>query len=133
MNKITHLSTTFSPIIIPKFDGLAKPAIRFSHEIDRMENNNLKIKITVFLSLKEFLGTTVFEIVNATSEFKIEINNYLTTEDVFNTFIESFKLFRSSFLQFELSNNMNPINIQPPTFNEMKNFSSDIVAWYYSP
>lgn len=133
MNNINYITTTFSPIVIPKFEGLAAPKIRVTHEIDRLNAKSLNISITVFLTLNEIGGNLKFEIFNALSKYHIDIISELSVDDLFYIWSQSANYLTKEYNRFEISKNMRPTNIHVPDKKELNHHLKNIVAWFYSP
>lgn len=133
MNKIEYFGTTFSPITIPKFDGIAAPKLRFTHDIDRLSAKSINISVTVFLTLNEIGGNSKFEIFNATSKFLVDIINELTVDDLFYIWTQSANYLTKEYNRFEISQNLRPITIHIPNKQELTPYLTNIIAWFYSP
>ena len=133
MNKATYISTSFSPLIPPRFNGIAEPKIKYKHDIKRLPNSTLKIEITVYFSIKEFTTSKIFDVVNATSVFSIKIEGDLTIEDLYPLFAQAFMQFREGYRIYEIKENHKQIKIQFDSLPIMKEYLSGIVAWFYSP
>jgi len=131
MNVIVKEGQTHSPIYIPPFDGLGSFKLRYEHEEKRATATILKISLTVIISIESLLTSEKFKVMSVNSKYRINVNGFLTVEDLAKIWIECAQTTVDIFNGFEKKQFNEVHKIEVDTIDQLRPHLSTIIDWYY--
>lgn len=133
MNEITHESSTYSPITIPPFDGLAGFKIEYKHKLKKPFPNLLKIELTIVLHLEEeFTGQNKFKIMQAICKHRIKVNDKLTAKELAQIWHSGALYLIDIFNKFEMIKFKQKHEINHSSVDELIPIVAPLVNWFYN-
>jgi hypothetical protein len=133
MITIDELGKAYSLIEIPPFDGLAKPEIKYEHELERLNERKLLVNLKVTIEIHEVMGSRIFKIFFCTYKYRINITKSLVANDLYSVWSKSAKDLIKAFNKFERSKGWTEtqINVGDPDLN--LEVYEGLVSWFYTP
>ena len=132
MNEKTHEGSTYSPIHIPPFDGLAEFAVEYKHKLKKPFPDLLKIELTVNLHLNESMGSKTFKIMNVVCKYRIKVVDKLTVKDLSVIWHDSAAYLVDIFNSFEKKKFGRSSEILYSSPAQLEKVVAPLVNWFYN-
>ena len=131
MITIGQLIKVYSPIQEPPFDGLKSSQIKYAHEMERINEMRLNIRLTVSLEIHEVMGSRIFNVCSCTYQCQVSIADSLTARDLCDVWTKSGEDLIKAYNKFERERGWTETTITAGGAS-MDRFE-ELVTWFYSP